>query len=97
VRDHLVHIVRATHPDDEHAPAAIRQYVRSGSSPRGAQSMLAAARARALLQGRYHVSRKDIDAVAAPALSHRILLGFEGEAEGVHPADLIRAVVEAAP
>ena len=57
--------------------------------------MLASARVRALLDGRYHVSREDIDASAAPAMRHRLILSFEGEAEGVSTDDLIKSAIRA--
>ena len=60
VQDHLIRIVLATHPKNEDAPEAVRQFVRHGASPRGAQAMLAASRGRALLDGRYHVARDDV-------------------------------------
>ena len=94
VQDHLIRVVRATHPTSEDAPAEVRKFVRHGASPRGAQAILAASRGRALLAGRYHVSREDVDAVAAPALRHRMILSFEGEAEGVKADDLIEKVIE---
>jgi MoxR-like ATPase len=94
VQDHLIRIVRATHPRSEDAPAEVRKFVRHGASPRGAQAILAASRGRALLAGRYHVSRDDVNAVAAPALRHRIILSFEGEAEGVKADDLIEKVIQ---
>lgn len=93
VQDYLVRIVRATHPLDDAAPDDVKRFVRHGASPRGAQSMLAASRARALLQGRYHVSREDVAAVAVPALRHRIILSFEGEADGVRTDQVIKEVV----
>ncbi|MCA9238558.1 MAG: MoxR family ATPase [Planctomycetales bacterium] len=95
VQDYLISIVRATHPDNEHAPEQVKRYVRHGASPRGAQAMLASSRARALLNGRYHVSREDVAAVAAPALRHRLILSFEGEADGVRTDDVIAAAVQA--
>jgi MoxR-like ATPase len=58
--------------------------------------MLAAGRVRALLDGRFHVACEDVDAVAAPALCHRLILSFEGEAEGIKPADLIRSAIRSA-
>jgi MoxR-like ATPase len=94
VQDYLIQIVRNTHPDNEDAPADVRRLVRHGASPRGAQAMLAASRARALLAGRYHVSRDDVVATAVPALRHRIILSFEGEADGVRTDDVIRKVIE---
>ncbi|MEM9881329.1 MAG: MoxR family ATPase [Planctomycetota bacterium] len=94
VQRHLIRAVRRTHPEDGEAPASVKRFVRHGASPRAAQSMLAAARARALLAGRFHVAREDVDAVAAPAMRHRLILGFEGEAEGVAPDDLVRDVLD---
>jgi MoxR-like ATPase len=94
VQEHLVHIVRRTHPTSEEAPAPVRKYVRHGASPRAAQAMLAAARAKALLDGRYHVSREDVNAVALPAIRHRLILSFEGEAEGVKADQLIHQVLD---
>ncbi|NLF07882.1 MAG: MoxR family ATPase [Pirellulaceae bacterium] len=97
IQDHLIRIVRSTHPSCESAPAAVRQFVRYGASPRGAQAILAASRGRALLAGRYHVSREDVEAVAVSALRHRIILSFEGEAEGVRTDDIISGIIENMP
>lgn len=94
VQDYLIRVVLATHPKSDDAPDAVRRFVRHGASPRGAQAILAASRGRALLDGRYHVSRDDINAVAAPALRHRIILNFEGEAEGARTDDVIDKVIE---
>ena len=96
VQDHLVKVVRNTHPQNENAPQKIKTYVRHGASPRAAQAMLAASRVRALLDGRYHVSREDIDACAVPAMRHRLILSFEGEAEGICTDRLIRSAIRAA-
>jgi MoxR-like ATPase len=93
VQDYLVKVVRATHPTDTNATPQVKKYVRHGSSPRGAQTILAAARVRALLDGRYHVAREDISAAAVPALRHRVLLSFEGEAEGVKTDQVIQDVI----
>ena len=93
VKRYLVQVVRATHPEDEYAPAVIQKYVRHGASPRGAQTVLAAARAQALLDGRFHVAREDIQAVAASALRHRMVLSFEGEAEGVSADQMIDEII----
>ena len=94
VQDHLIRVVRSTHPTIETTIPAVRRFVRHGASPRGAQSILAASRGRALLAGRYHVSREDINAVAVSALRHRIILSFEGEAEGIRTDDIIAQVIE---
>jgi MoxR-like ATPase len=96
VQDHLIRIVRNTHPENEKAPERVRKYVRNGASPRAAQAMLAAARVKALLDKRFHVSREDVDAVAEPALRHRMILSFEGEADGIKPEDLIRSAIHGA-
>jgi len=93
VQDHLVRLVRATHSDNSHAPDDVKRFVRYGASPRGAQAILGASRARALLEGRFHVSREDVNAVAIPALRHRLVLSFEGEADGVSTDDIIRKVI----
>ena len=93
IQDHLIRIVRATHPANEAPLPAVRRFVRHGASPRGAQAMLAASRGRALLAGRFHVSREDVNAVALPALRHRIILSFEGEAEGVRTDDIVSQIV----
>jgi MoxR-like ATPase len=90
VRRFAIAVVMATHPEHELATTMTRQYVRYGSSPRGAQSIILAAKLKAILDGRFHVAREDIKAVAPMALRHRLILNFEGQAEGV-PAD---AVVE---
>lgn len=94
VQDHLVSVVRATHPDDENAPDAVKKFVRYGSSPRGAQALLAASKARALLEGRYHVAKADVNRMAMPALRHRIMLSFEGEAEGMSTDVVVDSVLK---
>jgi MoxR-like ATPase len=93
VQHHLIRIVLATHPNSDDAPESVRRFVRHGASPRGAQEILAASRGRALLDGRDHFSREDVNAVAAPALRHRNILNFEGEAEGVRTDDVIAKVI----
>ena len=92
VRRYAIHVVMATHPDNELAAPMAKQYVRYGSSPRGAQAIILAAKLRAILDGRYHVAREDIRAVAPMALRHRIILNFEGQADGV-PTDAVIANV----
>jgi MoxR-like ATPase len=94
IQDHLIRLVRATHPDNELATTEVRKFVRYGASPRGAQALLAAGRARALLRGRFHVAREDVNAMAKAALRHRLVLSFEGEAEGIRTDDIIKGVME---
>ncbi len=96
IRDYLIRVVRLSHPRDPQSPDDVKKYVRHGASPRAAQTILAAARVRALLSGRYHVATEDIEAVAIPAMRHRLILSFEGEAEGVTPDQIIRTVINAA-
>lgn len=80
--------VIATHPDNEAAPELVRRHVRFGASPRGAQALLGAARARALLDGQLHVREEDLEAVVQPCLRHRLMLTYEGEAAGVSAGEL---------
>lgn len=94
VQHFLIEIVRATHPESEHAPEQVKKFVRHGASPRAAQAMLSASRARALLEGRFHVAREDVAAVAVPAMRHRLILSFEGEADGLRTDDIVRGVIE---
>ena len=83
-----------THPETEGAPESVRKFVRYGASPRGAQAMVLTGKARALLAGRYNVSTGDIAAVAKPSLRHRIILNFEGEAEGLSTDSILDDVLE---
>ena len=83
VQDFAIRIVEATHPDRASAPETTQRYIRYGASPRGAQSLIVAAKVRAVLDGRFAVSSEDIKSIAKPALRHRIIRNFEAEAEGV--------------
>lgn len=93
IQDYLVRLVRGTHSNDPGASEDIKKYVRHGASPRAAQTVLGAARVRALLAGRFHVSTEDIDSIAVPAMRHRLVLSFEGEAEGITADQLIRTIM----
>ncbi len=95
IKEHAVQLLLATHPAQDDAPDVVREFVRYGASPRGLQAMISASKVRALLEGRYNVSIEDVHAVAYPALRHRIILNFDGLADGVTPDALIRAVIEA--
>jgi MoxR-like ATPase len=96
VRDLASAIVMATHPQWEHAPDVTRRFVRYGASPRGAQALVLGAKVRALADGRYNVSVDDLKQLAAPALRHRVILNFEGEAEGIDVDSLIQQIVDTA-
>lgn len=93
VREYAVRIILATHPHSENAPNITNQFVRFGSSPRGAQALVRAAKIRALLDGRYNVAYEDITAVAPAALRHRIILNFEGEAEGIGTDAIVKEII----
>jgi MoxR-like ATPase len=87
----------ATHPESEFATDMTNQYVRWGSSPRGAQAITLASKLHALLDERFNVGFEDIKKAAKPALRHRILLNFEGEAENVSTDDVVEDILENTP
>jgi MoxR-like ATPase len=97
VQDYAIRLLQATHPDGPDTPDLGKRFVRYGSSPRGAQAVLLAAKIRALFEGRFAASVDDVRAVAHPALRHRILLNFEGEAEGVKTDQVIDAILKNLP
>ena len=97
VQDYGIRLVLASHPQGPHAVDATNQYVRWGSSPRGAQTLVLAAKVRALLDGRYNVSFEDLRRVYLPSLRHRVLLNFEAQAEGVDPDDVLLKILDAVP
>lgn len=94
VLDYAVRLLMNTHPEEDTAPQEVKKYVRFGSGPRGVQAIISVSKVRAFLAGRYHVSRQDIAAVAPPALRHRLILNFEGQAMGISADALIRSVIE---
>ncbi len=94
VRRYALRLVLGTHPESEEAPELTKKYVRYGSSPRGAQALILGGKVRAILDGRYNVAREDIQVVALPSLRHRLILSFEGEAEGINPDDIIHHLLE---
>ncbi len=95
VTAYAVSVLAATHPDQPRAPELVREYVRYGASPRGAQALVSAGKIGALLDGRFNVAIDDIRAAALPALRHRVILNFEGEAEGITTEAVIRAILDA--
>ncbi|HGG57935.1 MAG TPA: MoxR family ATPase [Nannocystis exedens] len=94
---YVARVLRATHPGDRNASDLVRRYVRFGGSPRGAQSMLLAARVRAVMEGRMSPGTVDVRAVALPALRHRVILNFEGEAEGIQVDEVLKEVLATLP
>ena len=97
VKEYAVRLVLATHSDNPAATALSQRYVRHGASPRGLLSMILMAKALALFDGRLNVSFDDLKAAAPPTLRHRILLNFEGEAEGIAAEDLIAEIIRDTP
>lgn len=97
VKDYAVRLVLATHPELETSPPMVKRYVRYGASPRGVQALILGAKVKALIEGRYNVSFSDIRYVVKPALRHRIILNFEGEAEGLDTDIIIDNILEEAP
>jgi MoxR-like ATPase len=95
IQDYAVRVVLATHPENTEATPLSKQFMRYGASPRGLQAIILAAKIRALLEGRYAVAIDDIRHVAAPALRHRLILNFEGEAEGVLADTIIAEILKA--
>jgi MoxR-like ATPase len=94
---YAVRIILATHPNEASAPPVVRQYVRHGASPRGLQALVAGAQVRALLEDRFNVAREDLQSVALPALRHRLILGFEAQADGVTADRVVEDVISSVP
>jgi MoxR-like ATPase len=92
----VARLVLATDPRFEHAPRGVRRNLRYGASPRGGQAVLLLAKARALLAGRPWVSEEDVEVLAAPALRHRLVYSYEGEAAGAPPDELVAEALAAA-
>jgi MoxR-like ATPase len=97
VQDYAIRLALATHPKGPFAAVVTNQYVRWGSSPRGVQTLVLAAKVRSLLDGRYNVSFEDLRRVYLPGLRHRILLNFEAQAEGIDPDDVLLKVLDSVP
>ncbi len=97
VQDYAIRVVLATHPNGTFATDVVNKYVRWGSSPRGAQAITLAAKMYAMLDGRYNVSFADVKKATLPALRHRLLLNFEGEAEGLSPDYVLEEILEKLP
>ena len=97
VQDYAIRIVMATHPEGRFAVEATNKYVRWGASPRGAQAVTLGAKLQALLDGRFNASFSDVQRVYLPAMRHRVLLNFEGEAEGISTDDVLNEIVSKTP
>jgi len=97
VSDFVARLVVASHPDHEAAPPLVKQFIRYGSSPRGGQALILGAKITALVAGRLNVAFEDVAAVAPAALRHRLLLNFEGQAEGVTTDDVVKELLKDVP
>lgn len=97
VQDYIVRLTLATHPDGPLALPITNQYLRWGSSPRGAQTLALTAKVRALLDGRYNVSYEDVRRVYLPAMRHRVILNFEAQAEGLDTDHVLLELLEKVP
>jgi MoxR-like ATPase len=93
VQDYAIRLVMATHPQGQFATEMTNRFVRFGSSPRGVQALVLSAKVRAMLDERYHISFDDISQSVLPSLRHRILLNFEGQAEGIQTDDVLKDIV----
>jgi len=100
IKDYAVRLILGTHPQPEHgngAAALAKKFVLYGSSPRGLQSVILAAKARALLSGRPNVSFEDIRVMALPSLRHRLILNLEADAEGISSEKILGELLEQVP
>jgi len=90
-------LVRATRPQEAAAPAFVKEWVSWGAGPRASQYLILGGKARALLNGRLHVTTEDVRSVAFPVLRHRIVTTFNADAEGVTTDDIIQKLIAAIP
>jgi MoxR-like ATPase len=97
VQEYAIRITLATHPEGAHAHELVKKYVRYGSSPRGAQALVLGGKVHALMHNRVYVAGEDIRAAALPALRHRMLLNYEGEAEQLDVDSIIAAIIQSLP
>jgi MoxR-like ATPase len=97
VARYAIELVRATRNTDPSAPDFVKQYVNYGGSVRGTQFLVLAAKARALMKRRYHVTYDDIRALMIPVLRHRILLNFQAESERLSSDDILQRILEWKP
>ncbi|HSB78305.1 MAG TPA: MoxR family ATPase [Candidatus Methylomirabilis sp.] len=97
VKEYVTQLVLSTRPEREGAPEMVRRFVRYGSSPRGAQALVLGAKVQALMDGRFNVSFEDVRQVALESLRHRLILSFEGEAEGIDPDQIIEDLLTRVP
>lgn len=97
IRDYIVRLTLATHPDGPYATPITNQYLRWGASPRAAQTMALASKVRALLEGRFNVSFEDVRRVCLPAMRHRVVVNFEAQAEGISADQVVLEILDQVP
>ena len=97
VKEYVSQLVLTTRPDWPTAPSMVKRFVRYGSSPRGAQALVLGAKVGALIDGRFNVGFDDVRAVTLPSLRHRLILSFEGEAEGIDPDQILEDILARVP
>jgi MoxR-like ATPase len=97
VSRYVVEMVRVTRASDDNAPDFVKKYVNYGGSVRAAQFLVLAAKARALMKGRYHVTYEDVRALYIPVLRHRILLNFHAESDRLKQDDILKKILEWKP
>jgi MoxR-like ATPase len=97
VQDYAIRLALATHPQGPYSTDVTNQYIRWGSSPRGVQTLVLAAKVRSLLDTRFNVSFEDLRRVYLPSLRHRVLLNFEAQAEGIDPDEVLLKLLDAVP
>jgi MoxR-like ATPase len=97
VARHAIDLVRASRSSDDNAPDFVKKYVNYGASVRAAQFLVLAAKAKALMRGRYHVNYEDVRSLYIPVLRHRVLLNFHAESERLKQDDILRRVLEWKP
>lgn len=94
VLEYAMKLIAATHPESEFAPEVIKKYVRTGSSPRGAQAIISVSRVRAIMEGRFNIAFEDIKKMAYPVLRHRLLLNFDAISDGRSSDSIISELIE---
>ena len=97
VMDFVLDLVRVTRPDEPEAPAFVKELIEWGAGPRACQNLVLAGKVRAVLQGRFHVTIDDIEALALPVLRHRLVPTFNAEAEGVTVDEIVRRILKTIP
>ena len=97
VMDFVLDLVRYTRPNNPEAPAFIKDLIEWGAGPRACQNLVLAAKVRAVIRGRFHITLDDIEALALPVLRHRVVPTFNAEAEGIKVDDIIARILKAVP